>query len=67
MNAITKSYLETSQLTGTVLVTKDSNVVISTCNGKVDGQLDSVAPNIEMDTPHNICSIGKMLTGLTAL
>lgn len=67
MNAITKSYLEARQLTGTVLVTKDSKVVISTCNGKVDGQLDSVAPNIEMDTPHNICSIGKMLTGLTAL
>ncbi|MBA2709872.1 MAG: beta-lactamase family protein [Tatlockia sp.] len=67
MNAITKSYLEASQLTGTVLVTKDSNVVISICNGKVDGQLDSVAPNIKMDTPHNICSIGKMLTGLTVL
>ncbi|STX29794.1 beta-lactamase [Legionella beliardensis] len=67
MNTITKSFLEASQLTGSVLVTKDSKVVISTCNGKVDGQLSSDAPNIEMDTPHNICSIGKMLTGLTTL
>ena len=67
MSEITKSYLEANHLTGTVSVTKDSKEVIAACNGKVDGQLDSDAPTIEMDTPHNICSIGKMLTGLTAL
>lgn len=67
LNAITQNYMQSEGITGSVLVIKDSKELIASCNGKVDGSLDSTANNIGIDTQHNICSIGKMLTGLVIL
>lgn len=67
LNSITSQYLQTEGLTGSVLVTRDSREMIAACNGNVDGKIGSEANIITMETQHNICSIGKMLTGLTVL
>ncbi|MCW5584378.1 MAG: beta-lactamase family protein, partial [Gammaproteobacteria bacterium] len=67
LNSITKQYLQSEGLTGSVLVTRESKELIAACNGRVDGKQDSKANEIVMETQHNICSIGKMLTGLTVL
>lgn len=67
INMHTSHYMQSNHLTGSILVTKNSQEIIAAFNGNVDGHLDSSAPLIKISTSHNICSIGKMLTGLTVL
>jgi hypothetical protein len=63
LNKITKTFLEAEGLSGSVYVERNSKELIAACNGDIDGQLNNDNP-INIKTQHNICSIGKMLTGL---
>lgn len=67
VSMLTRSFLESARLMGNVLIIKDNETLIDVCRGNIDGKENGSADEIQTDTQHNICSIGKMLTGLTVL
>lgn len=71
VNALTSSFIATNNFMGNILVVKDGSKLIEIARGNVEGQQSTAdalpAEEMQANTQHNICSITKMLTGLTVL